>query len=145
MTVPSRRGFSRFVLGVAIAAALAACGSSPTSPSTAPFSKTDLITGTGTDAVAGKVVTVNYTGLVSMMPRRPTERRAVRLVGWRHAVFIRTRLRRRDSRLGPGPARHESRRGCAGWSFPRRRVRCGPQRADPLRTPRSCSTWSWSR
>ena len=62
MTVPSRRGLSRLVLGVAIAAALAACGSSPTSPSSAPFSKTDLITGTGTDAVAGKVVTVNYTG-----------------------------------------------------------------------------------
>jgi FKBP-type peptidyl-prolyl cis-trans isomerase FkpA len=62
VTVPSLRGFSRTVVCVAIAAALSACGSSPTSPSTAPFSKTDLLTGTGTDAVTGKLVTVNYTG-----------------------------------------------------------------------------------
>lgn len=61
MTVPSLR-VSRAVVCVAIAAALSACGSSPTSPSTAPFSKTDLRTGTGTDAVSGKLVTVNYTG-----------------------------------------------------------------------------------
>ena len=62
MTVPSLRRFLPVVLCAAIAAALAACGSSPTGPSTAAFSKTDLITGTGTDAVAGKAVTVNYTG-----------------------------------------------------------------------------------
>lgn len=42
--------------------AAAGCGSSPTSPSGAAFSQTDLRTGTGTDAVAGKAVTVNYTG-----------------------------------------------------------------------------------
>lgn len=39
-------------------------GSSPTSPSTgsAPFSQTDLVVGTGTEATAGKRLTVNYTG-----------------------------------------------------------------------------------
>jgi FKBP-type peptidyl-prolyl cis-trans isomerase FkpA len=47
----------------------AACGggtsSSPTSPSTqpsAPFSQTDLRVGTGTEAVAGRALLVNYSG-----------------------------------------------------------------------------------
>ena len=42
----------------------AGCGStSPTGPSsTAPFSQVDLRLGTGTEAVAGNVLTVNYTG-----------------------------------------------------------------------------------
>jgi FKBP-type peptidyl-prolyl cis-trans isomerase FkpA len=44
-----------------------ACGGdddSPTSPSTgsAPFSQTDIRVGTGTEAAAGRTVTVNYTG-----------------------------------------------------------------------------------
>jgi FKBP-type peptidyl-prolyl cis-trans isomerase FkpA len=50
-------------------AALVACGgsSSPTTPTptpmpTAPFSMTDLVVGTGAEAVAGKTVTINYTG-----------------------------------------------------------------------------------
>jgi len=40
----------------------AACGDSPTAPSTAPYRQTDVIPGSGTAAVAGAVVTVNYTG-----------------------------------------------------------------------------------
>jgi FKBP-type peptidyl-prolyl cis-trans isomerase FkpA len=48
---------------VVLAAAAAGCGSSPTTPSSsAPFRQTDLATGTGTDAAAGKVLTVHYTG-----------------------------------------------------------------------------------
>ena len=58
------------LLGVLpIALLAAACGggdssSSPTAPSTtsAPFSQTDLRAGTGTEAVAGRTLTVNYTG-----------------------------------------------------------------------------------
>lgn len=42
--------------------AAAACGDSPTAPSTAPFRQTDVIPGSGTEAVTGAVVTVNYTG-----------------------------------------------------------------------------------
>jgi FKBP-type peptidyl-prolyl cis-trans isomerase FkpA len=47
-----------------LVSAAAACGSTtPTSPGVAvPFSQVDLRTGTGADAVAGKTVTVNYTG-----------------------------------------------------------------------------------
>ena len=42
---------------------LAGCGSSSTSPSNVvPFSQLDVRLGTGTDAVAGKSLTVNYTG-----------------------------------------------------------------------------------
>src|SRR6185503_17432358 len=40
----------------------AGCGSSPTTPSTAAYSQTDLRLGAGTEAASGKVVTVNYTG-----------------------------------------------------------------------------------
>jgi FKBP-type peptidyl-prolyl cis-trans isomerase FkpA len=52
----------------AIAALLAAactwgCTDAPASPTpTAPYSQTDLIIGTGADAVSGGQVTVNYTG-----------------------------------------------------------------------------------
>jgi FKBP-type peptidyl-prolyl cis-trans isomerase FkpA len=42
---------------------LAGCGSSSTSPSNVvPFGQLDVRLGTGTDAVAGKSLTVNYTG-----------------------------------------------------------------------------------
>lgn len=44
---------------------VSACGSSSTSPSASvsvPFSATDLTAGTGTAAVAGRLVSVNYTG-----------------------------------------------------------------------------------
>jgi FKBP-type peptidyl-prolyl cis-trans isomerase FkpA len=55
------------VLSVAAAAvaalSIAACGPTPTTPSVgAPYSQTDLRVGTGAEAVAGKVVSVNYTG-----------------------------------------------------------------------------------
>ena len=40
----------------------AACGDSPTAPSTARYRQTDVIPGSGTEAVTGTVVTVNYTG-----------------------------------------------------------------------------------
>ena len=62
MTVLSRRGFTSVAVCVVVGAALAGCGSSPTEPSSAPFSQTDVRAGTGADAVAGKAVTVHYTG-----------------------------------------------------------------------------------
>lgn len=46
-----------------LAAGVAGCSDSPTAPSNfAVFSQTDLTVGTGGDAVAGKLLTVNYTG-----------------------------------------------------------------------------------
>jgi FKBP-type peptidyl-prolyl cis-trans isomerase FkpA len=63
VTVLSRCGFTSAAVCVIVAAALAGCGDSPTEPSSsAPFSQTDVRSGTGTDAVAGKNVTVHYTG-----------------------------------------------------------------------------------
>src|SRR5918996_313896 len=58
------------VLAILLTTVLAAaCGggessSSPTAPSTAsaPFSQTDVRVGTGTEAVAGRTLTVNYSG-----------------------------------------------------------------------------------
>src|SRR5262245_37488334 len=51
------------VLATAILAAVAAaCGDSPTTPSTAPYKQTDVRVGSGTEATAGAVVTVIYTG-----------------------------------------------------------------------------------
>lgn len=38
------------------------CGDAPVAPTTVPFSQADLRVGTGTEATAGKVLTVNYTG-----------------------------------------------------------------------------------
>ena len=64
MTVASciRGSLVAFACAV-VAAAAAGCGSSPTTPSSsATFSQTDLAPGTGTDAAAGKVLTVHYTG-----------------------------------------------------------------------------------
>lgn len=48
--------------GAVLMAAVVACNNSPTTPSGAAFSSTDIRVGTGTEAVAGKTVTVNYTG-----------------------------------------------------------------------------------
>lgn len=46
-----------------LAVAVSACSDSVTAPSNfAPFSQTDLRVGTGGDAVAGRQLTVNYTG-----------------------------------------------------------------------------------
>jgi len=61
---PGRR---RLVLCLAaLAVTAAACGgSSPSSPSqnaNVPFSQRDLVVGTGADAVAGRRLTVHYTG-----------------------------------------------------------------------------------
>jgi len=42
--------------------AVAGCSNTPVSPSSAPFSQTDLRVGSGTAAVAGSTVTVQYTG-----------------------------------------------------------------------------------
>lgn len=55
----------RYVAVCALALALAACGgsSSPTAPSAnVQFSQTDLVVGTGVEAVSGRRLTVNYTG-----------------------------------------------------------------------------------
>lgn len=60
MTVAGCIRVSAIVLAAAVMTA--GCGDSPTGPSSAPFSQTDVRVGTGTDAAAGKVVTVNYTG-----------------------------------------------------------------------------------
>jgi FKBP-type peptidyl-prolyl cis-trans isomerase FkpA len=60
---------TRLLIVLLITFLAAACGddgdsSSPTAPSTgsAPFSQTDLRVGTGTEAVAGRTLTVNYSG-----------------------------------------------------------------------------------
>lgn len=48
---------------LALAAAASSCSDSVTAPTNfAPYSQTDLRVGTGGDAVAGKDLTVNYTG-----------------------------------------------------------------------------------
>lgn len=48
---------------VVLSVIAAGCDDSPTSPSNnAPFSQTDLRLGTGADAVAGRLLTVHYTG-----------------------------------------------------------------------------------
>ena len=41
---------------------IAGCGDAPVAPTTVPFSQADLSVGTGTEATAGKVLTVHYTG-----------------------------------------------------------------------------------
>jgi len=59
MTVPGRW------LMLALLLPVAACGSdNPTTPATssAPYSQTDLVVGTGTEAVATSRITVSYTG-----------------------------------------------------------------------------------
>ena len=53
---------SRFLIVLALAAAVSACKSSPTSPSAnVPFSATDVRVGTGTEATNGRTATVAYT------------------------------------------------------------------------------------
>ena len=49
-------------IALILAALMAACGEAPTSPSQfAPFSQTDLLVGTGTEAATSNRVTVHYT------------------------------------------------------------------------------------
>jgi len=47
---------------MAIAATAAACGETPTTPSTVAFKQTDILPGSGAEATSGMTVTVNYTG-----------------------------------------------------------------------------------
>lgn len=47
---------------VLLAAAVAGCVGSPTYPSTGVYSQTDLVVGNGTEATAGKTITMDYTG-----------------------------------------------------------------------------------
>jgi FKBP-type peptidyl-prolyl cis-trans isomerase FkpA len=54
---------SRIVAPLACVLLVAGCDTGTTGPSsTAPFSQVDLRVGTGTEAVAGGLLTVNYTG-----------------------------------------------------------------------------------
>jgi FKBP-type peptidyl-prolyl cis-trans isomerase FkpA len=46
----------------ALTAGLQGCREAPTAPSSAPFSRTDLTVGTGTEAAFGSGLTVNYSG-----------------------------------------------------------------------------------
>lgn len=63
VSVPRGRGFAYACAALLIAAGCAGCGSSATTPSdNVPFAQTDLRIGAGADAVAGKTVTVSYTG-----------------------------------------------------------------------------------
>ena len=58
-----RRGAAALASAGLLSTCLAGCGTSSTSPSNVvPFSQLDVRLGTGTDAVAGKSLTVNYTG-----------------------------------------------------------------------------------
>jgi FKBP-type peptidyl-prolyl cis-trans isomerase FkpA len=53
----------RAVAPLALSVFFAACSDSPTTPANnAPFSQTDIVAGTGADAVIGRVVRVHYTG-----------------------------------------------------------------------------------
>jgi FKBP-type peptidyl-prolyl cis-trans isomerase FkpA len=62
--IPARlRRYNLPLLACIALAALAGCSKSPTTPSSsAPFTQVDLRLGSGTDAAAGKSLTVNYTG-----------------------------------------------------------------------------------
>ncbi len=58
---PSRGALFAAVLALAVAAS--GCGPTPTTPSTpVAFSQTDLRLGTGAEAVAGSILSANYTG-----------------------------------------------------------------------------------
>jgi peptidylprolyl isomerase len=51
-----------FVVFVSALVVAAGCGDSPTRPSSAPYSQTELHIGSGLEASSGEVITVNYTG-----------------------------------------------------------------------------------
>jgi len=60
---PSARLRPMLLALAVLAAVTAGCNNSPASPSTlVKFSQTDLVLGTGAEAVKGSLVTVNYTG-----------------------------------------------------------------------------------
>ena len=51
------------VLGLVVVVVVAGCSDFPTEPTNnAPYSQIDLLQGTGTDATAGKTLSVHYTG-----------------------------------------------------------------------------------
>jgi FKBP-type peptidyl-prolyl cis-trans isomerase FkpA len=53
----------RFAIVTVLAAGIWGCSDSPTAPSNyAPYSQTDLVVGTGGDAVSGRTLSVHYTG-----------------------------------------------------------------------------------
>jgi FKBP-type peptidyl-prolyl cis-trans isomerase len=57
------RGVVRIAACTVFAAGLAGCGTSTTAPTNVvPFSQLDIRLGTGTEAAAGKALSVNYTG-----------------------------------------------------------------------------------
>jgi FKBP-type peptidyl-prolyl cis-trans isomerase FkpA len=56
------RRITLVLAGVMLATMAAGCGDSQTTPSTAPYKQTDVRVGSGIEATAGAVVTVNYTG-----------------------------------------------------------------------------------
>src|SRR5262245_16600168 len=59
----TRRGVLAATLAGAVGAALGACVDAPSSPTvTAPYNQTDLVHGTGADALTGSTLTVDYTG-----------------------------------------------------------------------------------
>lgn len=59
----TRRGVLAATLAGAVGAALGACVDAPNSPTvTAPYNQTDLVLGTGADALTGSTLTVDYTG-----------------------------------------------------------------------------------
>lgn len=58
-----RNMIRKFLLGVMVAVVVAGCSSTPTGPTiNVPFATADLRVGVGTEAAAGRVVSVNYTG-----------------------------------------------------------------------------------
>ena len=102
-----RRFVPLFLLG-----SLVACGSSsPTTPTplNVPYSQTDLIVGTGAEAVNGKTLSVNYTGwLYSTTAADHKGQQFDTSAGG--AVHLRPGRRRRHQGLGSGPGRDEGRR-----------------------------------
>ena len=65
MVVRVRSSSWRFAALLALSVAVlatAGCQDAPTSPSSAPFSQSDLRVGTGAEAATGRTLTVHYTG-----------------------------------------------------------------------------------
>jgi FKBP-type peptidyl-prolyl cis-trans isomerase len=62
LSVPRSRGLLRACAALLMAAGYAGCGSTTAPSANVPFTQTDLRIGAGADAVAGKSLTVSYTG-----------------------------------------------------------------------------------
>ena len=129
-------GFLRRVMGVVTCAALTAgvqgCSDPPTGPSiSAPFSRTDITVGTGTEAALGNGLTVNYTGWLYRRVEDRCQRAAVRLVGRAGGLHLHARRRRGDQRLGRGAGGDEGRRRAPARHPAVARLRREPQRPHP--------------